>query len=297
MPPSRLQRTLGDDRVILGAVVFCVAAFVGTTYNTLAVCLSWVAVAVVGAIVTRILRRRFLSKSDFQPTASESNWVQTFVKTGLLIAFIAIGVWVIFQWRFVLKLNERSNLLILTVDAIGHSSLITLCVLWMVRSARGHLLMLVLGMIAVLMAVAGGGVSSTLTAQTAMGLASSIGFVIAAQVILSRHFANTAANSNRPAQSNRISTRSRSDRHVDVSLTSTVADLESRFSFTSQSWWYSLLTVSIVLIVGSAAARGHRGRVAFGSNASIRKTQRPLRRPHLFRFDCQWTLCHGRSHR
>ncbi|CAN0490376.1 unnamed protein product, partial [Hapterophycus canaliculatus] len=107
-------------------------------------------------------------------------------KALLLLACLGGSSLLIFSWRFLNRVSETSSLLVLSVDTIGHCCIAMVCILWGTHAQRGHVLLLVLGMVAVLMGVAGGGVSTTLTAQTAVGLASCLGFLAAAQIIVGR---------------------------------------------------------------------------------------------------------------
>ncbi len=278
---NRLRRWLSDDRVILGAIVLCIAGFVGTTFSTVEVCLTWALMAAIGAMFARSLECREPAERSLRPPATARLWGGHVLKACLLVLGIAIGLLVIFQWRFVLPRNSSNSVLILAVDSLAHTFLALVCLLWAIRSARGHLLMLGFGMLAVLMTVAGGGVSSTLTAQTAMGLAASIGFVLAAQIVLSRGLGRLSAqyqakglaptsffvrasalgqhgrSDDLSSSAGRVVNAGQTDADgsVQISLVAAGVGREERLSFATQGWWFSLITISVVLIAGSAVAR------------------------------------------
>lgn len=253
MNDSSWQKFFSDDRVVLGLLMFCLVLFVGGTFGTQAVCFCWFGVAVLGAVTLRLRRRRTGGGSDFQLVRRvRSTWARIIVSS-LLLGLMIVSVLAIFSWRFTTQVSETASLLVLAVDTIAHCAIVLCCILWSVWSARGHVMLLLLGLVAVLMAVAGGGVSSTLTAQTAVGLATSIGFLVASQIILSRN--GNAAGSRvypRPgldpfaevvrAPRQDLKAKSRSER-------------DTRFSFVASSWPYLLLSVSLVLIVASGLAR------------------------------------------
>jgi hypothetical protein len=128
------------------------------------------------------------------------------------------SLWIAFMWRMANHISESASLLLLTVDMIAHYGIAVLCILWAIWPQRGHILMLVVALIVVVMTVAGGGVSNSLTAQTAVGLATVIGFAFAAQIILARQ------------------------RHHVGSFD------DGRLHFRSEVWPYALLILSVMLI-------------------------------------------------
>ncbi|TWT87842.1 transglutaminase-like domain-containing protein [Neorhodopirellula pilleata] len=252
---GRWRRTLSDDRIVLGCLMFTLTWFVGGTFSTQPVLFVWFGLAVAGAMTMRLHRRRAESGSDFQSTATNRpQWIRL-IGFALLLCLMTTSVVAIFGWRFAAQVSETSSLLVLAVDTIAHVCIALSCILWSVWSARGHVLLLLLGLVGVLMAVAGGGVSTTLTAQTAVGLTTCIGFLTAAQVILSRRESSSAKH---------IDSHRGGDRFVEVlrergalaqSNRLAGSTEEVRFSFVEASWPYLLLSVSLILIVASAFAR------------------------------------------
>lgn len=252
---GRWQRLFADDRLVLGFLVLVLSWFVGDTFHTRSTCLAWFGLAIAGAMTVRMRRRRAADGSDFQPTVvTRSPWVR-FVGFALLIALMIATVATVFTWRFVTQVSETSSLLVLAVDTTAHGCIALSCIFWSVWSARGHVMLLLLGLVAVLMAVAGGGVSSTLTAQTAVGLATCLGFLVASQIILSRR---------QSALGNSADWHRRGDRFVEVIREGHVRPRGTRmirsrevvrFSFVASSWPYLLLSVSLIMMTASALAR------------------------------------------
>lgn len=206
-----------DNRLLLGAVILALAWFVGTTFLTESACLAYVLLAfLVGFIGEKWSQRPSRRDSLKRPLRL---WGTLWRAAVLLLVMIAALV-LIFAWRMAEDITETSSLLVLAVDMIAHYGIALLCILWAVWPRQGHVTMMVIALVTVLMAVAGGGVSSSRTAQTAVGLATVIGFVLSAQVILSRQ---------------RVAS-------VD----------ERRLTFRSETWPYLLLALSLFLIAASA---------------------------------------------
>lgn len=265
-----LSRLLLDDRGVLGAIVFCLSWFVGTTFNTQVATLSWFAIAVLTAVTLRAYQRRTSAGTSYPVGTSypagtsypvgtsnalgklEGDGVPAWREAGktlLLLACLGLSSLLIFSWRFIDQASDASNTLVLSVDTIGHGCVAMACILWAVRSTNGHVLLLIFGMVAVLMAIAGGGVSSTLTAQMAVGLASCIAFLIAAQIIIGR---NTKSN---PSRVHAFRSNDKASEVLPLTTTGPRNDSKERFSFSTTTWPFTLLIVSLILIVASAIAR------------------------------------------
>jgi transglutaminase-like putative cysteine protease len=250
---NRFVRLLRDDRSVLGTIVLGLVWFVGSTFNTKAATFTWFVTAIVIAMIIRLFDRHSKSGRDTNLRVksnqrAESPWRQV-GKALLLVASLGGSSFLVFNWRFLNRINEGSSLLVLSVDTIGHCCVAMACLLWAIHSQRGHVLLLVVGMVAVLMGVAGGGVSATLTAQTAVGLVSCVGFLVAAQIIVGRSIKST-----------RVSHRSlrKGWRFAEVlsSSPSGIPDAtKERFSFSMSTWPFTLLTLSLILILASATAR------------------------------------------
>ncbi|TWT66146.1 transglutaminase-like domain-containing protein [Allorhodopirellula solitaria] len=208
-----------DNRVVLGAVILALAAFVGSTFATQTACLAMVVSAFLfGYLGEKWTRSRRARTGSVQ--ATHGFWGGLWRGAALVLAIIGAFVLVIL-WRMEDRLSETSSLLILAVDMIAHDGIALLCILWAVWPRRGHVTMMVIALVTVLMAVAGGGVSGSRTAQTAVGLVTVIGFVLAAQVIVARQHSRTTSKD------------------------------DKRLILRSETWPYLLLTLSLFLIVAS----------------------------------------------
>ena len=252
---GRWQRTFSDDRLVLGFLVFVLTWFVGATFNTKPACFIWFGLAVAGAMTVRLRRRRTEDGSDFRPVVMTGPGRVRVVAFLMLLSLMIVSVVAIFGWRFATRVSETSSLLVLAVDTIAHCCIGLSCILWSVWSARGHVMLLLLGLVTVLLAVAGGGVSSSLTAQTAVGLATCIGFLVGAQIILSHRQWSSIIE---------VDSDRGDDRFVEVLRERGIRSQANwfsrsreyeRFSFVASSWPYLLLTVSLIMIVASAFAR------------------------------------------
>ncbi|MFG0290751.1 MAG: transglutaminase family protein [Rhodopirellula sp. JB044] len=210
-----------DNRFLLGCVIAAVSLFVGQTFTTTSLCITLVIASIAVGLAVDSRRATPVALSHPQSRARKKWW--RLLAEGLALAALLIGALIAtFQWRMQQGFTDVSGLLMLAVDVIAHYCVAVLCILWAIWPHRGHVTMLVAGLVAVLVSVAGGGVSRSLPAQTAVGLASMIGFVVAAQIILSRQKQPHLARE----QGNR--------------------------SFHYERWPYTLATLSLVLIVASA---------------------------------------------
>ncbi|MCM2371030.1 transglutaminase-like domain-containing protein [Aporhodopirellula aestuarii] len=210
-----------DNRILLGIVITSLALFVGQTFATIPACATYVLVAFLIGIVGEIRFQRQQLLNTQLGSTSKIRWQSVGLRL-MLLGATAIALVMTFLWRMADRLTETSNVLLLAVDMISHYCLAVLCILWAVWPHRGHVAMLFFGLISIMGTVAGGGVSRSLPAQTAVGLASMVGFVIAAQIILSR-------------------------------LKTQTSSTERRYhGFRTETWPYSLLALSAALIVASA---------------------------------------------
>ncbi|MEO9595177.1 transglutaminase-like domain-containing protein [Rhodopirellula bahusiensis] len=173
--PMEWRDWFADDRVVLGALTLALAWFLGSTFMTSPACLF---VATITLIVVVSIRLRWP-----EPVVSIANWKVRMARGVVLFGSLLGSVLIVFAWRFYPALQGTPNVLLVAVDSIGHAAFMLMCVLWMHWPRRGHVMMLVLGMLVMLMSVAGGGLSTTVTAQTALGLMVCIGFVLATRAM------------------------------------------------------------------------------------------------------------------
>lgn len=212
-----------DNRVVLGTLILALAWFVGTTFLTWSACLAYVVTALLLGFAGEKWTRRRAARAVSIKT-ERGLWGVLWRAAALLLIMLGALV-LIFMWRMEDRITETSSLLLLAVDTIAHYGIALLCILWAVWPRQGHVTMMLIALVTVLMAVAGGGVSSSRTSQTAVGLVTVIGFVLAAQVIVASHrFAMMKSD-------------------------------ERRLNFPSESWPYLLLTLSLFLIVSSTVVQ------------------------------------------
>ncbi|MCC9656029.1 transglutaminase-like domain-containing protein [Rhodopirellula halodulae] len=188
--PMDWRDWLTDNRTILGALTVGLAFFIGGTFVSTPGCLTFAIIAVVAVVVSHLRETR--AGETTSPVKQES-WKKQLIRGLLLFVSLVGGVFLVFVWRFVPALQGVPNILLVAVDTIGHTAFVLLCILWIRWPKHGHVMMLILGMIVVLMAVAGGGLSTTVTAQTGLGLIVCVGFVFAAHVISGNHDSTESA--------------------------------------------------------------------------------------------------------
>ncbi|MDM4017099.1 transglutaminase-like domain-containing protein [Roseiconus lacunae] len=82
--------------------------------------------------------------------------------------------------------SANLNFVAMIVDAVAHGALFVSFALWALYPYHGHPSMLAFGLIAMLMAVTGGGVSHTINGQLVAALATLVGYVIGSEHILGR---------------------------------------------------------------------------------------------------------------
>ncbi len=130
-------------------------------------------------------------------------------------------------------------------DVLAHTALAWIAFLWVVRRADGHGLMLVLGLIAVLLSVAAGGVSKSDAGQTTIAFCVCLGYAIASQCILAR-----GAFWNKTSQSS-SGDGGIARRHSNaIARNSLVAEPQNRTGMV-----LSALTLSAIVIVTGAIAQ------------------------------------------
>lgn len=171
MPPSW---------IVLGALLAMQAAFVGSTFNDRGP--LWLAFLTTAACIWLRQYRRS-SRPDASSSASRFLNLPRVVHWLLLFFAVVLIVGIVAVWRTAGVVTENANAIFLGVDLLAHASVFLALAVWLVRPNRGHVAMLPLGMVVMLMCVAGGGVSQSLASQTVVGLIACIVFVVGSQVI------------------------------------------------------------------------------------------------------------------
>ncbi len=164
-----------DGRFVLGLLLWSQAIFVASTFRNWYVVMSLTALAT--ALVVLLdwtgggepLSRRMLPRW--------ARWLLVFVAFLIISGLVALG-------RIGSQVGEEINVVFVGVDILAHAALIANLIVWVLHPRRGHVAMLPLGMIVVLLAVAGGGASVSLAAQTTVALATCLAYTLGAQIIL-----------------------------------------------------------------------------------------------------------------
>jgi transglutaminase-like putative cysteine protease len=171
------------NRLVLGLLLWLQGLFVAATFQT------WQPVLIAAVLTTMVVAIRH-SEVAFEIPPLESFAKSFFLfrsrwGRGLSLAIpVLLIVLVTLRWRLVAQSDRDVNLLSAAIDAIAHVSWFTALMLWVWRPQRGHFLMLGLGMVVLLLAVAAGGTSRSMAAQTSVALAACVGFSVGSQVIL-----------------------------------------------------------------------------------------------------------------
>ncbi|OYP35449.1 transglutaminase-like domain-containing protein [Rhodopirellula sp. MGV] len=126
---------------------------------------------------------RQLSKSEaMHQRRTRLRVIRKFVAPILILLMTALGV----LPRIDSHMAGSMNFVALFVDSLAHGTLFVSIVLWVLFPYQGHPAMLACGLIAVLMAISGGGVSHTINGQLVAALTTLVGYVIGADHILGR---------------------------------------------------------------------------------------------------------------
>lgn len=218
MPPSW---------IVLGMLLAMQAAFVGSTFDDRGP--LWLAF-VTTAVCVWLRQHRRSSRSEASSAASRLLNLPRVVRWLLLFFTVVLIVGSVALWRTAGVVTANANAIFLGVDLLAHASIFLGLAVWLVRPNRGHIAMLPLGMVVMLMCVAGGGVSQSLASQTVVGMIACIAFVVGSQVIGSSRLRGKAAEGHRDFRS------------TGVGKTGRLTPL------------FSMLMLSLFLVVTSAVA-------------------------------------------
>ncbi len=159
---------------LIGLLYISQTVFVGSTFGTF-----W-PVFVAAILVTAIVAIRL--RGDASPP-SRSRFIKWLTRISLFILFAAMIV-ATSAWRIGTQISESINVIYVGTDTLAHVILFAGLIVWTLRPRSGHKSMLPLGLVVVLLCVAGGGTSLSLAAQTTVALATCVGFTLASQAIL-----------------------------------------------------------------------------------------------------------------
>ncbi|MEM9367045.1 MAG: transglutaminase domain-containing protein [Planctomycetota bacterium] len=167
------------------------AVFLGGAFGTTGACLACLLIT---TFVVGIRSRAVTIGSGDPPKEPWRRVVHSILKASVIGASLVVPMVITFVWRMAVIRNDTTVFLLTLIDALAHEMFVISLVLWMIQPKRGNELMLVAGLVMVLMAVAGGGVSTSLTGQTVVGLCVCIGFTVASQTILRHRWAGKDRN-------------------------------------------------------------------------------------------------------
>lgn len=159
------------DRQVIVGLLWLQALMLGSAFGTwTATCLA----SLLATLMTVVHQR------------GGHHWLSRLARGGrpayyLQWVLLPVGV---LLWRTGAQTDAAINLLSLGVDGISHLAFFSAILLWIRHPQRGHVGLLPLGMIVLLLAVAGGAVSRSLAAQITVGCAACLGFAMASQAIL-----------------------------------------------------------------------------------------------------------------
>ncbi|MCP4889571.1 MAG: transglutaminase domain-containing protein [Planctomycetaceae bacterium] len=162
------------SKQFISLLIFVLALFVGSTFDSSAVVLLTVALTYLLVYAQR--------KRTVEPSVRPW-WIRLgfrLITTMTILGIAALTV----AWRIGNQWNENFNVVFAGIEILAHFCLFMILMTWIIWPNRGHVAMLPSGLVAVLLCVAAGGGSSSLAAQTSVALAATIGFTIASQIIL-----------------------------------------------------------------------------------------------------------------
>lgn len=169
--------TSRQSRAILGTMAIFLIGFVASTFQTWLECVT---VIVLMLSILWLRSRVEVEPKEMKVSKSMPRWLRWAL---LFLGFLAVYA-VCLAWRLGNYFGESINPILVGIDVVAHGSAILLMSIWVARPTRGHLSMLVLGMIVTLLCIAAGGTSQALPVQTAVALLACIGFALASQIIL-----------------------------------------------------------------------------------------------------------------
>ena len=165
-----------DGRFVLGLLLWSQAVFVASTFRNWYVVISLTALAT-SVVVLRDWAGGGESASSRRMLPRWARWLLLFGGFLIITGLVALG-------RIGRQLGEEINIVFVGVDILAHAALVANLIVWVLHPRRGHVAMLALGLIVVLLAVAAGGASVSLAAQTTVALATCLAFTVGAQIIL-----------------------------------------------------------------------------------------------------------------
>lgn len=186
---------------IVGLLLILLALFVGNTFKTTPIVLLAVCLA---GFVVYVQRNRSREHRERRWLARLGIW---FVNTILVVAIFGLTI----AWQVGDQLGENFNIVYVGTEILSHSFLFVMLLAWMERPHRGHVSMLPCGLLVVLFCAAAGGTSLSLSAQTSVAMAATIGFTVASHILLSVRRGSTAelfARSDDPSVSSPSQSRS-----------------------------------------------------------------------------------------
>lgn len=215
------------------------AAFIGSTFTTWYVCMS-----LFGAFAFfALLHGRWLRDHTGRFRISRVlRWL------GNTLLYLSTA-FVIFLWRYGDYAGESINPMAFAFDAVAHTALVSAFLLWAIHPLTGHPAMLACGLLVVLLCVAAGGASHSMTGQIAVALAATVGYVFSSNYILGHRDRSAGGQSN-----HRVITTSRSGLSQGSGMAgSGVADSSAADSGRI-GVLFSLLVLSAILMTTSAIA-------------------------------------------
>ncbi|TWU34374.1 transglutaminase-like domain-containing protein [Novipirellula artificiosorum] len=170
---------------IIVSMILALTMFVGRAFDSWPTVFVLFVLAMLGLRVAHGRERRTLGlrqRIEGPPRPAGGSWRRSFV---LVVLFGLVLVVVVSATRWVPYLTRASfNPLDLGADVLAHAALTTILILWVIGGAQGHPVMLGLGMSIVLLTVAVGGASQSITGQTTVAFCVCTGFLFSSQAIL-----------------------------------------------------------------------------------------------------------------
>ncbi len=167
-----------SERWLVPGLLVVLASFAGSTFATWYVCLLCFGIS---AAAAKLRRRRLSQQTDQVRISRLLRWL------GNTLLYLLIAL-LISAWRFGEYAGETINPIAFGFDAVAHAAMVSALILWVIHPIAGHPAMLGLGLLVVLLCVAAGGASHSFSAQLAVALAVTIGFVLGSNCILGHRY-------------------------------------------------------------------------------------------------------------
>ena len=239
---------------ILPLLLFVQALFAGTTFRTTVA----VVCAYIGFELAAYFARKRKSRRD--KIAPSSSVLSPAFVWSISLFFVAA---LVTTWRLSSHYGESFNPVAFFVDSFAHVSLVFGLMFHVRRPVYGHPAMLGLGMLVVMLSMASGASSQSLTAQVTVSLVACVAFLFASRFILHTWYIDQRSKGNRKRMKHRqgMKVAARDSESLANQFHAKAESIE--FSGVDEvkgddrlriGWLFTIVTVSVLLMATSGLA-------------------------------------------